>query len=87
MRYDYQCEKCGTRTELEFAIGKAPRATVCPSCKGKAKRVYEGTSIAVRIGGRFNPTSTFGESIKKKNTQAAERMKGRKPPLRPAWKE
>jgi hypothetical protein len=39
--------------------------------------VYEGTSIAIKIGGHTSLSSSFGEQMKKKNMDAAHRMKGR----------
>ena len=86
MFFPYQCQKCDKRFDGEFPIGKAPRGIPCPACKGKGKRIYEGMSIAVKIDGMTHRTSQFGEQMKSRNMQAAERMKGRKAPVRlTAW--
>ena len=86
MLFPYQCQKCGNRFDGDFPIGKAPRKAPCPSCKGDSKRIYEGLSVAVKIGGHFCKTSKFGEQMKQKNEAAAHRMKGRKAPVRlTAW--
>jgi putative FmdB family regulatory protein len=85
MIFPYQCQKCGKRFDVEFAIGKAPRATPCPDCKGDGKRIYEGMSIAVKVGGAFHHrTSSFGEQMKARNVKAAQRQRGRKAPVRRA---
>ena len=80
MLFGYECQKCHKRFDADFPIGKATRMAPCPFCKGTGKRVYEGTSIAVKINGHTSMSSTFGEQMKKRNTEAAHRMKGRKPP-------
>lgn len=86
MFFPFQCQKCHKKFDGEFPIGKAPRETPCPTCKGTSKRVYEGTSIAVKIGGSFVHSSSFGEQMKNRNLQAAHRMKGRVAPVRlKAW--
>jgi predicted nucleic acid-binding Zn ribbon protein len=80
MLFGYECQKCSKRFDADFPIGTAPRSTRCPTCKGLGKRVYEGTSIAIKIGGHTSLSSNFGEQMKKKNTDAAHRMKGRTAP-------
>ena len=83
MLFSFQCQKCMKKFDGEFSIGKAPRTTACPTCKGNSKRIYEGMSIAVKIGGSFAKSSTFGEQMKSRNLKAANRMKGQRPGLRP----
>lgn len=85
MIFSYECQKCKKRFDGEFPIGKAPRATACPYCKGVGKRLYEGMSIMLKVNGAnggINRTSGFGELMKSKNAAAADRMKGKKPPMR-----
>jgi len=81
MLFPYQCQKCSKRFDGDFPIGKAPREVPCPSCDGQGKRVYEGMSLSVRVGGRVH-SSSFGEQMKARNAEAGRRMKGRKPPVR-----
>ena len=83
MLFPFQCQGCGKRFDGEYPIGKAPRVIPCPSCKKDAKRIYEGTSIAVKIGGSFCRSSSFGEQMKARNVQAGHRMKGQRPGLMP----
>lgn len=83
MFFPYQCQSCKKLFDGEYPIGKAPRETPCPSCKGTSKRIYEGVSVGVKIGGSFVRSSTFGEQMKARNAQAAHRMKGNRPPVRP----
>ena len=86
MQFPFQCQKCQKRFDGDYPIGKAPRETRCPSCKGKSKRLYEGMSIAVKIDGDFRHSSSFGEQMRAKNLAAAERQKGRVAPVRlKAW--
>jgi predicted nucleic acid-binding Zn ribbon protein len=82
MQFPFQCKKCGKRFDGEYPIGKAPRVTPCPSCKGTANRIYEGLSLSVKVGGDFIRSSKFGEEMKAKNSKAAYRQKGRKAPVR-----
>ena len=83
MRFPFQCQKCGKKFDGEYPIGKAPRVTPCPSCKSDSKRIYDGISVAVKIGSDFARSSTFGEQMKARNMKAAQRMKGQRPGLRP----
>ena len=86
MFFPYQCQACEKKFDGDFPIGKAPREVPCPKCQGISRRTYEGTSIAVSIGGAINRKSTFGEHMKSKNLAAANRQKGRVPPVRlKAW--
>jgi len=86
MFFPYQCKKCSHRFDGSFTIGKAPRETPCPKCKGVGKRIYEGMSIAVKIDGRTTSgiarKSTFGEEMRARNESAGKRMKGLKAPVR-----
>jgi putative FmdB family regulatory protein len=85
MIYPYSCEACKNRVELNFPMGQNPREVSCPKCGKRARRVYEGMSIALKIGNVFskgNSTSTFGEQQKQRNRQAANRMRDKKPPVR-----
>ena len=82
MQFPFQCQKCQKRFDGDYPIGKAPRETRCPSCKGKSKRLYEGMSIAVKIDGDFRHSSSFGEQMRERNLAAGKRMQGRTPGLR-----
>jgi len=73
MRYEYECEKCETRTERHFRMGQATRTVKCGSCGSRAKRVYN--SFALGINGAIDRTSSFGEDMRKKNAKAGRRMK------------
>jgi predicted nucleic acid-binding Zn ribbon protein len=80
MLFGYECEKCSKRMDADFPVGKAPRTVRCTSCGSTSKRVYEGTSISLKIDGHYARTSTFGEQMKKRNEAAAGRMRGRTAP-------
>jgi len=79
MFYDFQCSKCGKCIERQFRMADVPRTVEC-SCGSTAKRVYNG--FALDMNGGLNRTSGFGESIKKKNDEAAKRMRGNAPPVK-----
>lgn len=86
MLFGFECQKCNKRFDVDFPIGKAPRATPCPSCKGSGKRVYAGMSIAVKINGHTSLSTSFGEQMKKKNMQSSSKLHGKSPPVRlTAW--
>jgi putative FmdB family regulatory protein len=80
MRYEFECGKCGEMVEQAFRMGEAPEKVKCPSCGKIASRVF--SSVALKINGGINRTSTFGENMKSQNQKAAKRMKGRKAPVR-----
>lgn len=83
MTFSYLCQKCENRFDGDYPIGKAPRSCKCPKCGGKSSRVYEGMGIAIKVGSSFSHGSrTFGEEMKARNIKAAQRMKGKKPPVR-----
>ena len=82
MQFPFQCKKCGKRFDGEYPIGKAPRVTPCPSCRGTANRIYEGLSLSVKIGGDFLRSSKFGEEMKAKNLKTKYRQQGKVPGLR-----
>jgi putative FmdB family regulatory protein len=80
MFYEFECDKCETRTERQFRMGEAPKVVKCDRCGGQANRVF--SPFALSIDGAINRTSTFGESMRKRNDKAAHRMKGRTPGVR-----
>jgi putative FmdB family regulatory protein len=82
MFFPFQCQKCKKKFDVEKPIGQAPREASCPACKGTAKRIYEGMSIAVKIDGATHRTSNFGEQMKQRNAAAGYRMQGKKAPVR-----
>jgi putative FmdB family regulatory protein len=79
MRYEYECDKCGTRIEKSSPMGKAKKTVKC-SCGGKAKRVF--SAVAIGIDGRIDRVSGFGEEMKQRNQAAARRQKGNRAPVR-----
>jgi putative FmdB family regulatory protein len=80
MFYEFECDGCKTRTERQFRMGEAPKAVKCDRCGGRANRVF--STFALSIDGSINRTSTFGESMRKRNDKAAHRMKGKSAPVR-----
>jgi putative FmdB family regulatory protein len=81
MLYPYECQICEKKFDEVYKIGDAPRETVCPDCKGLAKRTYDNVGISFSQSVVTNPT-TFGEQMKARNREAAHRMKGREAPVR-----
>ena len=41
MTYKYLCKKCGTKKELEYPMGSAPKVIVCP-CGGSMEQDFLG---------------------------------------------
>ena len=41
MTYKYLCKKCGTKKELEYPMGSAPKVMVCP-CGGSMEQDFLG---------------------------------------------
>ena len=46
-RYDFECQTCGKRFELDFKIVDAPQTHGC-ECGGDAKRVISISGIAFK---------------------------------------
>jgi putative FmdB family regulatory protein len=83
MLFPYECQKCSKRFDSEFPIGRAPRGTRCPACKGMSRRVYSGTSIMLKANGAnggISRSSSFGEEMKTRNTEAGRRMRRNRTP-------
>jgi putative FmdB family regulatory protein len=84
MLYGYRCPKCSFSFDLVFSIGKATSTGKCPECGSDAKREFSPLSFKI-TGGSISAASSgksFGQEMLKKNQDAAERMKGNKPPVR-----
>jgi len=80
MVYEYECGKCGQKAEKPFRMGQAPKFVECPSCRGRATRVF--SSFALEIGGAIDRKSGFGEEMRQRNIKAGKRMRGQKAPVR-----
>jgi putative FmdB family regulatory protein len=68
--YEYKCEKCGTRFEVEAGVGEA-RATRCPSngCRGKVERVF--SLPAIMFKGKGWHSTDYGKGNGRKPSPAA----------------
>jgi len=83
MLYPYQCQECDKEFDEMYKMGTAPRETICPDCKGLAKRTYDNVGVSFAQSVVTHPT-TFGEQMKARNREAAHRMQGREAPVRVA---
>ena len=82
MLYEYHCRKCGKSSDLPFPMGKAQPTVQCPACKGVASRTYGGASFILKGGGWPSKKLKFNAEQTRKNTEAGQRMRGNKPPVR-----
>jgi putative FmdB family regulatory protein len=82
--YDYKCEECGTTFELFQGMNEPP-VTVCPSCKGKVRRLIGKGAGTIFKGSGFyqtdykNNQSKKTESKDKSEDKPAEVKKDTKP--------
>jgi putative FmdB family regulatory protein len=75
--YEYECQKCHTRTErIEKLSG--PHLKVCPKCKGRVERLISPPAIQFKGSGWYvtdyaksSSAGTAGESGKSEGTSAA----------------
>ena len=60
MTYKYLCKKCGTKKELEYPMGSAPKVIVCP-CGGSMEQDFLGKlkSIQTHLSEDYQSQSEF----------------------------
>ena len=61
MNYNFKCENCGKKIDVEICIKDYDRLKnnqICPDCKGKLKRVIEWGGIATGSGDGWVGKST-----------------------------
>ena len=60
MTYKYLCKKCGTKKELEYPMGSAPKVIVCP-CGGSMEQDFLGKlkSIQTHLSEDYIATSDY----------------------------
>src|SRR5215467_6528823 len=67
--YEYQCEKCGKRTEkIENVSG--PHLKKCPHCGGKVERLLTAPAIQFKGSGWYVTDYAGKASGKEKNAEA-----------------
>lgn len=64
-RYDYHCPTCDTTFEVEHPMSAHPKVK-CPSCGGKAERVFDPSGIVFKGSGFYN-TDQRGSSKPKES--------------------
>jgi putative FmdB family regulatory protein len=50
--YEYECQKCGQRTEVLQNFNEAPR-TVCPACGGGLKKLLSAPAVQFKGSGWY----------------------------------
>jgi putative FmdB family regulatory protein len=50
--YEYECQKCGQRTEVLQSFNEAPR-TVCPACGGDLKKLLSAPAVQFKGSGWY----------------------------------
>ena len=50
--YEYQCEKCGTVTDIKHGF-KETTSEACPKCGGSLKRLFNAASIVFKGSGFY----------------------------------
>ena len=60
MTYKYLCKKCGTKKELEYPMGSAPKVMICP-CGGSMEQDFLGKlkSIQTYLNEDYRSQSEF----------------------------
>ena len=75
MTYKYLCKKCGTKKELEYPMGSAPKVTVCP-CGGSMEQDFLGKlkSIQTHLSEDYIATSDYHSTDFDGSDEDMERM-------------
>lgn len=75
MIYVFSCSNCEARSELDYKMGKAPRVVPCPSCGGRANRVYEATAVIFKGEGWPSHAGRRAANMTAENERAGVRMR------------
>jgi putative FmdB family regulatory protein len=58
--YEYECQKCGHRFDIEHGINEETRKR-CPECRGKIKKCFSAVGIVFK-GSGFYVTDSKGKN-------------------------
>lgn len=75
MTYKYLCKKCGTKKELEYPMGSAPKVMICP-CGGSMEQDFLGKlkSIQTHLSEDYIATSDYHSTDFDGSDEDMERM-------------
>jgi len=59
--YEYACTECGERLEAVQSFSDDP-LTVCPSCKGRLRKVFSPVGVVFKGSGFYKTDSRSGKS-------------------------
>jgi len=92
--YDYECQKCGKRTEAIQRIGEKP-LKICPHCAGKLKKLASAPAIQFKGSGWYvtdyarakKEEKTASGSEKAESSEKPAEKAAEKPADKPAEKK
>ena len=92
--YEYECQKCGKRTEAIQRIGEKP-LKICPHCAGKLKKLASAPAIQFKGSGWYvtdyarakKEEKTASGSEKAESSEKPAEKAAEKPADKPAEKK
>jgi putative FmdB family regulatory protein len=67
--YEYDCAKCGKKTEVIQRVGERP-LKVCPHCGGKLKKAFSAPAIQFKGSGWY--VTDYARAKKEEKTSKSE---------------
>ena len=65
--YEYRCKDCGAHLEVQQSFRDDP-LTVCPTCEGTLKKVFQPVGIAFKGTGFYKNDARSGSTASKSST-------------------
>jgi putative FmdB family regulatory protein len=69
-RYEYRCKDCGEHLEVQQSFRDDP-LTVCPTCSGTLKKVFQPVGIAFKGNGFYKNDARSGSSTSSTSSAGA----------------
>ena len=69
-RYEYRCKDCGEHLEVQQSFRDDP-LTVCPTCSGTLKKVFQPVGIAFKGTGFYKNDARSGSSTSSTSSAGA----------------
>ena len=83
--YEYECQKCGKRTEAIQRIGEKP-LKICPHCGGKLKKLASAPAIQFKGSGWYVTDYARAKKEEKPASGSEKAETSEKPAEKPAEK-
>ena len=74
-RYEYRCKDCGEHLEVQQSFRDDP-LTVCPTCSGTLKKVFQPVGIAFKGNGFYKNDARSGSSTSSSGASSGSSSNG-----------